>query len=64
MQIIRNAGDERTFYAMKSLQLRKAERQSVPSTFNGLNNKWRLIIEIRPSEPKNIVIVVGIEDYH
>ena len=29
-----------------------------------LNDKWRLIIEIRRSQPKNIVIVIGIEDYH
>jgi proteic killer suppression protein len=64
MQSIRSAPDERTFYAMKSLHFEKLKGSRDHQRSMRLNNQWRLIIEIRPSQPKNVVIVIGIEDYH
>jgi plasmid maintenance system killer protein len=29
-----------------------------------LNNQWRLIVQVKPAEPKNIIFVESIEDYH
>ncbi|MBX6316083.1 MAG: type II toxin-antitoxin system RelE/ParE family toxin [Isosphaeraceae bacterium] len=29
-----------------------------------LNRQWRLIVEIKASNPRNIIVVVGIEDDH
>ena len=64
IQVIRSAPDERAFYAMKSLHFEKLKGNRDHQRSMRLNDKWRLIIEIRPSEPKNVVVVVGIEDYH
>ena len=64
MQIIRNAPDERTFYALKSLHFEKLKGNREHQRSMRLNNKWRLILEIKPAQPKNIIVVVGIEDYH
>ncbi len=64
MQVIRGAPDERTFYAMKSLHFEKLKGNRDHQRSMRLNDKWRLVIEIRPSQPKNVVVVVGVEDYH
>ena len=64
IQVIRGAPDERTFYALKSLHFEKLKGNRDHQRSMRLNDKWRLIIEIKPSQPKNVVIVVGIEDYH
>ncbi len=64
MQVIRNAPDERTFYGLKSLHFEKLKGDRDHQRSMRLNDKWRLILEIRPAEPKNVVIVVDIEDYH
>lgn len=29
-----------------------------------LNDQWRLILEFKGDNPRKVVIVVGIEDYH
>ena len=64
IQLIRSAPDERTFYAMKSLHFEKLKGDRAHQRSMRLNNKWRLILEIRQSNPKNVVVVIGIEDYH
>lgn len=64
MQIIRAAPDERTFYALKSLHFEKLKGDRGHQRSMRLNRQWRLIVEIRPSQPSNVVIVVNIEDYH
>ena len=64
VQVIRNAPDERTFYALKALHFEKLKGNRRHQRSMRLNNQWRLIVEIKPSQPKNIVVVVGIEDYH
>jgi proteic killer suppression protein len=64
MQVIRSALDERTFYQLKSLHFEKLKGDRDHQRSMRLNKQWRLIIEIKPSESKNIVVVIGIEDYH
>ena len=29
-----------------------------------LNDQWRLILDIEKAEPKNVILVVSIRDYH
>jgi proteic killer suppression protein len=64
MQAIRSAPDERTFYGMKSLHFEKLKGDRDHQRSMRLNKQWRLIVEIKPSQPKNIVVIIGIEDYH
>ena len=64
MQLIRAADDERAFYAMKSLHFEKLKGKRSHQRSMRLNKKWRLIIEIKESKPKNIAVIVSIEDYH
>ena len=64
MQAIRGAPDERTFYGMKSLHFEKLKGDRDHQHSMRLNKQWRLILEIKPSRPKNIVVIIGIEDYH
>ncbi len=64
MQVIRNAPDERVFYGMKSLRFEKLKGDRDHQRSMRLNDKWRLIIELRPSSPKNVVVLIAIEDYH
>jgi len=49
---------------MKSLHFEKLKGNRDHQRSMRLNDKWRLVIEIRPSQPKNVVVVVGVEDYH
>ena len=64
IQVIRSAPDERTFYAMRSLNFEKLKgKRSHQHSFR-LNIQWRLIVEIEDSSPKHIVVLMGIEDYH
>lgn len=64
IQFIRAATDERDFYAMKSLHFEKLKGKRSHQHSMRLNAQWRLILEIKPAEPKNIIVVVSIEDYH
>jgi toxin HigB-1 len=64
LRFIRSALDERDFYAMRSLNFEKLRGERSHQYSLRLNIQWRLIIEIKESKPKNIIIVIGIEDYH
>lgn len=64
LQLIRAASDERAFYALKSLHFEKLKGDRDHQRSMRLNDKWRLIVEIRPSQPKNVIVIMGIEDYH
>ena len=64
MGAIRAATDERDLYSMKSLHFKKLEGRRVHQRSMRLNDQWRLILEIKLSSPKNIIVVVKIEDYH
>lgn len=64
IQLIRNAPDERDFYALKSLHFEKLKGPRKHQHSMRLNKKWRLILELRESGTSKKVVVIGIEDYH
>lgn len=64
MQLIRNAPDERDFYALRSLRFEKLKGNRAHQYSMRLNNQWRLILELHSKGEKKVVYVVGIEDYH
>jgi toxin HigB-1 len=63
MQQIRAASDERTFYALRSLNFEKLTRDREGQYSMRLNKQWRLIIELRGEAPRKTVYVVEITDY-
>jgi toxin HigB-1 len=64
MQIIRAAPDERDFYALKGLHFEKLEGDRSHERSMKINKQWRLIVEMRGSNPNKRVLVKSIEDYH
>jgi toxin HigB-1 len=64
LQLIRAALDERVFYSMRSLSFEKLKGARSRQYSMRLNDQWRLILEIKKGNPKNTIVVVGIEDYH
>jgi toxin HigB-1 len=64
MQAIRAAGDERVFYAMKSLHYEKLCGDRAHQHSMRLNRKWRLVLELKQRDNRPVVFIVGIEDYH
>lgn len=63
MQIIRDAPDERVFYALKSLHYEKLKGKRKHQRSMRLNQQWRLILEVVENDGK-VVVIVSIEDYH
>lgn len=64
MQLIRASADERDLYAFKSRRFERLKGARSDQHSLRLNDQWRLIVEIEPNRPKNILIIVSIEDYH
>ncbi len=64
IRFVRAAGDERDFRSMRSLNYEKLKGDRSHQYSFRLNIQWRLIVEIKEGKPKNIVVVLGIEDYH
>jgi toxin HigB-1 len=64
MQLIRAAMDERDFYALKSRRFEKLKGDRLNQYSMRLNDQWRLIVEIVKSNPKNIIRIIEIKDYH
>jgi len=64
MQLIHAAVDERDFYALKSLHYEKLQGDRSHQRSMRLNKRMRLILEIEDSQPKNIIHIISIEDYH
>lgn len=64
MQIIRDAPDERDFFALRGLRFEKLQGARSHQYSMRLNQQWRLIIEFSGSVPNKKVRVIGIEDYH
>jgi|SRR5690606_12423888 len=62
--LIRNAKDERDFYALKSLRYEKLRGSRQHQRSMRLNKQWRLIIELHGDTPNRKVLIVAIEDYH
>jgi len=64
LQGLRAAVDERDVYAFKSWRFEKLKGDRAHQHSIRLNDQWRLILEIVKGEPKNTIVIVGIEDYH
>jgi proteic killer suppression protein len=64
IQAIRAAIDERDLYAVRGNNFEKLKGNRSHQRSMRLNDQWRLIIEIKHASPKNIVLVIDIEDYH
>jgi toxin HigB-1 len=64
MQAIRAANDERDLYAVKGNHFEKLKGDRAHQRSLRLNEKWRLIVEIKSGHPKNTIVIVNIEDYH
>lgn len=64
MRFIRAATDERDFRAMRSLNFEKLKGNRSHQHSMRVNQQWRLILELKQANPKNVVLVVAIEDYH
>jgi toxin HigB-1 len=64
MRFVRSAVDERDFRAMRSLNFEKLKGDRSHQHSLRLNDQWRLIVEIQKGNPKNTIVVIGIEDYH
>lgn len=64
IQMIRAAVDERDLYAIRGNRFEKMQGGRAHQHSMRLNDQYRLIVEIKRSNPKNIVVVCSIEDYH
>lgn len=64
INFMRAALDERDFRNMRSLHFEKLKGDRAHQYSMRLNNQWRLIVEIKSADPKNIIVVIDIEDYH
>ncbi|MBI2908681.1 MAG: type II toxin-antitoxin system RelE/ParE family toxin [Chloroflexi bacterium] len=64
MQLIRNAPDERDFYALRGLRFEKLAGSRRRQHSMRLNDQYRLIAELDKRASGTVVKIVGIEDYH
>ena len=64
MQMIRDAVDERAFYALRSLHFEKLKGKRSHQYSMRLNEQWRLVLELHKRGRSTVVVVVDIEDYH
>lgn len=62
--VIRNATNERDFYAFKSWHCEKLKADRPNQWSIMLNKKWRLIFQIIKMTPSNTIEIIKIEDYH
>src|SRR5262245_21570435 len=64
IQAIRAAVDERDLRQVRGNHFEKLKGERTHQYSMRLNDQWRLILEIKKADPKNIIIVISIEDYH
>lgn len=64
LQFIRDAADERDFYAMKSLHFEKLRGSREGQRSMRLNEQYRLILELVETRTGKLVRIVAVEDYH
>jgi proteic killer suppression protein len=63
-QQIRSAQDERTFYALRSLNFEKLKGDREGQHSMRLNDQWRLIVKLEGKAPNKVVRIIEITDYH
>lgn len=64
LQFIRAPGDERDFYAMKSMHFEKLKGNREGQRSMRLNDQYRLVLELVGAGPAKRVRIVAVEDYH
>ncbi len=64
MRLMRSAVDERDFRALRSLNFEKLKGKRSHQYSFRINKQWRLIVEIKKTEAKNIIRICSVEDYH
>lgn len=64
MAVIRDAPDERDFYALRSLRFEKLKGTRSHQHSMRLNDQFRLIVEFQGVGSDKTVVIVAIEDYH
>jgi proteic killer suppression protein len=64
MAWIRSADDERDLYNLKSLHYEKLKGDRSHQRSMGLNEQFRLIVEVEQAGTEKRIVVVAIEDYH
>lgn len=64
MRFIRDATDERDLRAWPGKHFEKLQGDRSHQYSMRIDSQWRLVFEITPRSPKNIIHVVSIEDYH
>ena len=64
MQQIRAAVDERDFYASKGLHFEKLQGDRARQHSMRLNEKWRLIVELRGKGQEKIIYIVEISNHY
>ena len=64
VQFIKAANDERDLQAIRGNRFEKLKGRRAHQWSLRLNDKMRLIIEIKEGSSKNKILVIGIEDYH
>jgi proteic killer suppression protein len=64
MAVIVAAKDERDLRAMKGFHLEKLRGDRAEQSSMRLNKQWRLVVEIGRDDAGQVVVVIGIEDYH
>ncbi len=62
LQFVRSAQDERDLYAFRSWRFKKLMGDRSHQRSIRLNDRWRLVVEIKQAKPKNIIVIVSIED--
>ncbi len=64
MHVVDAAADRRDLRAMKSLRLEKLRGNRAGQSSMRLDKQFRLIVEFERDASGEIVVVIGIEDYH
>ena len=64
MQVIRDAQDERDFYALKSLHFEKLQGNRSHQHSMRLNKQYRLVLQYEGEGIDKAIVIVAIEDYH
>ena len=65
MDVIRDAPNENVIRAFKSYRFEKLKGDRRHHYFRSrLNDQFRLILEIEKGDRGNVLVIIGIEDYH
>ncbi len=64
MRFVRDATDERDLRSWPGKHFEKLKGDRAHQHSMKITSKWRLVFEIRKGNPKNIIHVVEITDYH